>query len=386
MVYGTPGGPDGRAPAPLPAGQFAFVDVGGAGDALGAGLDGPGLVQARPDDIGQIYLLNPVRRPSLDAARPARQIRGLGLHEANSEAAIARERQFYEDVMDVALRATLKKFGFKRKSHATYIMDRPDRRWILELESEPRLGAGFEAFSAVHVPELDAIFEKYAPGFRVHQAPTRARSHVMATIPQLMEVAAGHDYYTCPRGPASDDWSKEYEAAQNDPVMKYQHNSWWVLPKIPTMKELGYDEEEHERMIWNKVEETGRFLDEQWRAYVPAWYESCDDHLFLAGWIEHQAPNIITTGCTLGVLCHMGGDDNRAADFFHDRLQEADISYAELHKNLHNEYRGSWLKQLWLGGGWSEEEVESTARGRFKYYQETAEATHRLADGLGIAL
>jgi len=57
---------------------------------------------------------------------------------------MARLRQLYEDVMDVALRATLKEFGFKRKSYATYIMERPDRRWYFELEAEPRLGTGFE--------------------------------------------------------------------------------------------------------------------------------------------------------------------------------------------------------------------------------------------------
>ena len=301
---------------------------------------------------------------------------------------MARNRQLYEDVMDVALRATLKEFGFKRKSYATYIMDRPERRWIYELWSEPRIGAGFNETAAVGFPAIEAIIKRYLQGIFVAGVGTRTKAFVGTITPQLMEIAEGHDFYTLRGGPASRRRSKKYQAAQNDPIMKYQRDGWWALPKHPMIGKPGFDEDEFDRIIWDNVAKLGRFLDEQWRAHMPAWYRSCDDPLFVADWIENRQffLKAVSSDFTLAILYHQGGDDERAARYLHRRIEEGRLTYNETYSELRKEHGGSWLRQLLYPGCWSEEKVAEGAASTLKWRREYAEAARRLADGLGISL
>lgn len=304
---------------------------------------------------------------------------------------MARERQLYEDVMDVALRATLKDFGFKRKSHTTYIMDRPERRWIYKLWAEPRFGAGFDENAAVHLPALDPIFEKYLRDVVMQLAGIHPTAIVNTTTPQLMEIAEGHDFYTRLGYRASKKLAKAYKAAQTNPVMKYQRDGWWVLPAHPMIENPRrdgeeFDEDEYYRIIWDHVNELGRFLDEQWRTYVPAWYESCDDPLFIVDWIENRN-NRSSRGLdiTFAILCHLGGEDERAARYLGRRIDAARRSHDETYSEIHRERRGSWLRGL-LETRWSEEQVAEEAANLLDARRGYAEAARRLADGLGIAL
>lgn len=302
---------------------------------------------------------------------------------------MARERQLYEDVMDVALRATLKEFGFKRKSHATYVMDRPERRWIFELESEPRLGIGFEAMPGVHIPALDAVCEKHIPGVWVFHAVNRTEphAHVTATVPLLMEIAEGHDFYTLRRGLAAKTWSKEYEAAQNNPVMRYRRKGWWVKPIHLLPPESEVSEEEYDRIEEDIIDRMGRFLDEQWRAHVPAWYERCDDPLFVIDWLEnHQPSGGAPTDLTNAVLYHLAGDNALAAECLQRPIQEAEISYEEFYRRIYRDRGGSWLRQLLYPGTWTKEQVAKATTSSLKWCAERAEAARKLANGLGISL
>lgn len=302
---------------------------------------------------------------------------------------MARGRHLYDEVMDVALRATLKEFGFKRKTRATYIMDRSERRWYFELEAEPRLGIGFEAMPGVHIPALEAICEKHIPGVWVFYAfnRTKPHAHVTATIPLLMEIAEGHDFYTKRRGPASDSWSREYESAQNKPVMQFQNRGWWVLPPRPMIGELGYDEDELDKITCENIKKLGYLLDNQWRAHVPTWYERCDDPLFVIDWLDkHQPSGGAPLDLTSAVLYHLAGKNGLAAECLRKTVQKAEISYDELYREIYRERGGSWLYRLYYPGTWTKERVAESTVDALERRADRAEAARRLAHGLGIRL
>lgn len=299
---------------------------------------------------------------------------------------MARERQSYEYVMDVALRATLKELGFKRKTYAAYIRETEDRVWIFELGAEPMIGAGFSDMAGVQVPELDRIFERYAPGGRVHHGVTRNPSHVTTELPVLMEIAAGHKYYTTGMGRASKNWSKEYEAAQSDPLMKYRHDKWWVLRAgLPTSDEGDDRWERYDRRMDEMILEFGHFLNDIWLQYALPWYQRCDDPLFVADWMETRDRGS-RSYCSLAVLHHMGGDDRRAADYLHRCFDEASVTYDELYRELYREHHRSWLGRWWGDDGLSDEVIAERAQNWLTQGKRTAETAQKLAGGLGIVV
>ena len=175
-------------------------------------------------------------------------------------------RQLYDDVMDVALRATLKEYGFTRKTRRDYILERPDRIWIFELEMAPDPRPGFETMAAVCLPQFDEIFETHLPDFWRQGIASRNHAHVGTSIEKLMEIASGHDFYTMQRGPASRNWSEAYQKAQSDPVMQYQDHGYWVPPKYGDHLEQSHEQDMRD---WKRgVRELGLFIDEQWRTHV----------------------------------------------------------------------------------------------------------------------
>jgi hypothetical protein len=292
-------------------------------------------------------------------------------------------RQMYDDVMDVALRQTLIDHGFTRKTRRDYFLERPGRVWIFEVTMAPDPEPGFEAEAAVFVPELDAILKRYVPGFLGHHAPSRNRATESTSIPRLMEVEAGHRFYTVMRGRNSKNWTEAYERAQADPVMRYQYRSYWTLPQFSDLLKRN---EPGNKPDWKEgVRESGLFLDEQWRAHIWDWYHKCDDPMFIVHWIEIQRRAGIDLHCSLAVLCHMAGNADKARFYLQRRIEESHTTYEELYKELHRENRGNWLRRLW-GSGWSEEEVVDVAEGRLQVLQEAAEAARKLAAGFGIRL
>jgi hypothetical protein len=301
---------------------------------------------------------------------------------------MAREKQSYEYVMDVALRATLKEHGFKRKTYATYIRETEDRVWIFELETEPRLGAGFDDMAGVRLPELDRIFEQYAPGDRAMRGVTRTPSHISASLPRLMEIAAGHDYYTWKLGRASAKRSKDYQAAQSDPLMKYQRNGYWCLRAgLPAPEEGEEGWVRYDRRMDELIIEFGQFYNDIWLQYALPWYQQCHDPLFVADQVEKYNKYGTRTYGTLAALCHMGGDNERAANYLRRCFDDAQISYEERYRKLHKKHHRSWW--WWLSRGaeiLSDEDIAKRARYRLERDKRTAETARKLADGLGIAV
>ena len=119
----------------------------------------------------------------------------------------------------------------------------------------------------------------------------------------------------------------------------------------------------------------------------PRWYERCDDPLFVADWIEHHDTSAANrVDLTYAVLHHLGGNDERAAQFLWRRVKAAEITYDELYSEYYRERRGSWLRRLLYPGGWSEERVAEQTASSLEYWRELSEAARKLAGGLGIAL
>ncbi len=287
-------------------------------------------------------------------------------------------KQIYDYVMNVALRDTLKEFGFTRKTRRDYILERSDRIWIFEVEMAPPRQE-FSAHAAVYLPELQTLMERRLPGFWFGKASTRNHSHVRASIPQLMEIPEGHDYYTTIYGNPT----KAYLEAQCDPIMRYQERGNWALPE--SGDPLLQSDEERTRAMDRGIRELGLFIDEQWRAFVPDWYRKCDDPMFVVDWMEKHGSRGFAIDLALAALCHMAADNGRAAFYLRRRIEEAGISYEDLYRELHRHYRGNWLQRLW-SRGWSEQKVAELASGRLAAMKEAAEAARKLADGLGIRL
>ncbi len=293
-------------------------------------------------------------------------------------------RQLYDDVMDVALRATLEKNGFSRKTRRDYVREQPDRMWYFELEMAPDPWPGFEATATVFLPELDAIMEKYAPGIGGLCAERRNHAHISASIPELMQVAAGHDFYTSRRGPASRNWSEAQQRAQSDPVMEYQQRGFWVLPQYAY--ELNLDLEEERHRLRKGRQELGLFLDEQWRIHALAWYFRCNDPLFVVNWIETDEFYSDHYDISAAVLCHMAGDNGKAASYLQRRFEDARLSYDEIYKNFYKRQRGNWFQRVWAGGYvWTEERVAAEAKAELTLLANLAKAGRNLAAGLGIS-
>jgi len=292
-------------------------------------------------------------------------------------------RQIYDDVMDVALRNTLKECGFTRKTRRDYILERPDRIWIFELEMVPN--RGFEATAAIFLTEMDAIIKRYAPDFWVHLVGTRNPAHLCATIPQLMQIAAGHDYYTIRRGPASRNWSEAYQRAQGDPVMKYRDLYCWVLPKYG--ERLGRSQEERIRDLKRGARELGLFMDEQWRFHAWKWYWNCENYGFVVDWMENHQIVSPAAEMSLGVLCYLAGDYGKARRYFRSHIDASKRPYDDVYRELHAARRGSWLRRIWgKPGNWTEQEVVEETKKALEYNAMLADAARRVAGGLGITL
>jgi len=300
---------------------------------------------------------------------------------------MARERQLYEYVMDVALRATLKEHGFKRKTYASYIRETENRVWIFELTTEPRIGAGFADTAGVRLPELDRIFGRYGSGRQPHRAGTRNPSLVAASLARLMEIAAGHDYYTKRQGPAAKSWSKEYEAAQSDTIMKYHRAGWWFLDAGLPKPGEGEDRwERFDRRMDELILKFGQYINDIWLRYTLPWYKRCDDPLFVADWMVKYG-HAGMAYCTLAVLHHLADDKTGAAEYLQRCFDDAAITYDKLYRTLYRQYHQSWLESLWRGHkGWADEEIARMAHSRLKQSKHDAETARTLANGLNIVV
>lgn len=291
---------------------------------------------------------------------------------------MSRNRQWYEDVMDVALRATLKEHGFKRKSRTNYVCEHsPERIWIFEIEPW-RQHHPFRDWSGIFVPEIEEIVTGIDPEMRTHHTFLREPSQLKASIVELAWIALGRDRVNWEKNPKSRHWL--WGRRRPPPITReipLWDGGWWymnhvkeVLDKTRTPDEWimrGYEDDDREpwKRKWDETAEAvGVELDALWRKYAHDWLQKCDDMHFLAEWFDQQVyspghPGHETTAATAATAWHLAGNDFRAADILGRLVTENEAIAAN--------------------------KTENTAEYR-SYVRTIAEAARKLADKFGIRL
>ena len=95
--------------------------------------------------------------------------------------------------MDVALRATLKEFGFKRKSRTNYVCEHsPERVWIFEIEPWSQHHP-FRDWSGIFVPEIENIVTRVTPELKTYETFLREPSQFKTSTVELARIALGWD-------------------------------------------------------------------------------------------------------------------------------------------------------------------------------------------------
>jgi hypothetical protein len=216
---------------------------------------------------------------------------------------MARNRQWYEDVMDVALRATLKEFGFKRKSRTNYICEHsPERVWIFEIELS-RHHLPFRDWSGIFVPEIENIVTRVAPEIGTNETFLRHPSQFRTSIADQVKISRGWDLPTWEKK-HSKLWHLLLGLLQPPPATKaipLWDGGFWnighakaVLARRRTARELvmrniEIDSREPGERDWQETAEAvGRELDMLWRTYALDWLRKCDNPHFLAEWFDKQ--------------------------------------------------------------------------------------------------
>ena len=262
---------------------------------------------------------------------------------------MARERQWYEDVMDVALRATLKEHGFKRKSPATYVCDHsPDRIWVFEIEIWKSL-IGFKDWTAIFVPEIENIVTRVAPEIGTYDTRMRSPSQFCTSIGNQVKIEQGWDNATWETNPKSDHWLWGPRAAPEagKRVQIMDGNSWGnTHAKAFLMKNINTQElarknirQKSNSEYWRDRDETtetvGQELDKLWRVYIFEWLQKCDDPHYLAEWLEKYVcswrglPTREPCAFTAATAWHLAGEGSRVADILNEVIAKFEITNAE---------------------------------------------------------
>lgn len=261
---------------------------------------------------------------------------------------MARHRHRYEDVMDVALRATLKEHGFKRKSKASYVCDHsPSRVWIFEIEIwKSRIG--FKNRTAIFVPEIEDIVTRATPGIGTYDTRTRNPSQFMTSVAGLIRTEFGWDNATWEANPKSDHWlwgpRAAPEAGKAIPIM--DGNSWgYNRAKTYLAKNIGTRElvlrnsrrdrnPEYWRDRDETTEEVGQELDRLWRGYAHEWLQKCDDPRYLAEWLDKYVcswrglPVRGPCAFTAATAWHLAGETSRATKILDGIIANFETTHA----------------------------------------------------------
>lgn len=212
---------------------------------------------------------------------------------------MARQRQWYEDVMDVALRATLKEFGFKRKSHTNYVCEHsPERIWFFEIKTW-RQSDQFTDITGIFVPEVENIVKRIAPRLGPFDAYMKNPAQFSATVARLIKIENGWDNATWEKNTKSRHWfwGKRYPPSTEKivPLLRDDHwnlqNAKAILAGKRTardfvLRSIEHDLNEQERDTLETAEAVGLELDRLWRSHVYEWLQKCNDPRFLANWLD----------------------------------------------------------------------------------------------------
>ena len=290
---------------------------------------------------------------------------------------MSRNRQDYEDVMDVKLRWTLKELGFKRKSHATYVHERPKVTRIFELHMDKR-GFGFFDLAGVLNHEMEEIVQDVLKSDFEPRDNTRARSHAAASVASLLAIEVKG-------GPTHPIGAPKFEFEPNvTHMLKFRGDGVWHPRKNPKGV---YDNKELDRIFEERVAAFGPYLDEMFRRHVLPWYELCDDPARFARWYEdHMWPSLPKV---LGAIIahHLAANDGRAKELIVERLEEGAKSSEDVLREIQD---GAgirrWMHWPFFRRIFRPEQYEDRARSWCRGQKIAAAEARRLADAFGIAV
>ena len=284
--------------------------------------------------------------------------------------------------MDVALRATLKEFGFKRKSRTNYVCEHsPDRVWVFEIEPW-RQHHPFRDWSGIFVPEIENIVTRVAPEIGTNVTFLRSPAQFKTSIAELVKISHGWDEPSWKRNPKSRHWLWGYRfPPSTTKVIPLWDEGWWntdhakaVLDRSRTARKIKL------RSFgtgWRAIpspdrqetaEAVGRELETLWCEHAHDWLQKCDDLHYLAEWFDKHVfspghPGRETAAFTAATAWHLVGNNLRATEILN----------------------GVIAKQEQIAKG----ELETSAEEFRKYHdvlRSKAKATRKLADELGIKL
>lgn len=331
---------------------------------------------------------------------------------------MTRERQWYDDVMAVGLHETLKKAGFRRKSHTNYVCEHsPDRVWVFEIE--PRRGRQrFRDWSGIFVPEIEEIVAKIAPEIGTCATFLREPTQFRTSIANLVRIDRGWDEPTWENNPKSRHW---LWGRQNPPPVTKAiplcdgnvTDGWWdpnyasaVLigsrnPNRAMYRRIGTRSyEQQQRETQEAALAVGSELEKLWREYAYDWLLKCDNTHYLARWFDSyvfsgtQTPLRHTYAATAAVAYHVAGDNEGAANVLRRMITELQTAYEmELAREQARDRPPGPVARLVrrltsepIAHPPPKHDAETRARKNVTVEQEYAEAARKIARGLGIKL
>jgi hypothetical protein len=323
---------------------------------------------------------------------------------------MARQRQWYEDVMDVALRATLKEFGFKRKSRTNYVCEHsPERVWIFEIEPWSQHHP-FRDWSGIFVPEIESVITRIAPQIGTYNTLLRHPSQFKTSIIDLVKISHGWDQPTWDKNPKSRHW---LWGRRNPPSISKEiplwNGSWWhthhvkeVLARRRSAREYVMrsiemdDREPWERDQQETAKAVGAELDALWRKHAHAWLQKCDDPYYLAQWFDRHifsdkdTPQRHTYAATAAISYYVAGDSDGAANILNRLIAESETSYETLLEREQARDRslelGPVLSAIFGQTPPPAWDAATRARASVTVNRKYREAANKIASGLGLRL
>ena len=288
---------------------------------------------------------------------------------------MARNRQDYEDVMDVKLRWTLKELGFKMKSQKTYIHERPKVTRIFELHLD-KWGYGFYDVAGILNHEMERIAQDVLTSDLKPLGHTCTRSHANASISGLLTI----EVHGGPTHPIDVSLYKKPPNVSN--LLEFRKDGLW----LPRMNPDGvYDNDEIDRIFMERATALGLYLDEMFRRYVLPWYELCDDPVQFAQWYEDHQRRGLPKHLGAIIAHHLAGNEARARDLTAMLLADGEKTYDEvLHQIEKHQGVRRWMHWPVLRHIYMPEQHEEQARVWYDGHQIAAAEARRLADALRI--
>ena len=330
---------------------------------------------------------------------------------------MARSRQWYDDVMDVGLHATLKEAGFRRKSHTNYVCEHsPERTWVFEIEPWKGLPK-FRDWTGIFVPEIEEIVERIAPEIGTHATFLREPTHFKASVATLVRIERGWDQPTWDNNPKSRSmlWGHRNPPHVTKAIPLCDGNlsdAWWDARYVDAVLSGGrgsYEEQLKRAKTrsfgqWSRDQQeaaiaVGHELDRLWRKHNHDWLQKCDNSHYLAKWFDRyvfsgkDTPSRHEYAATAAIAYHVAGDDDGAASVLNRLIVELETAYkAELAKEeARDRIPGpvtKLVRRLTAAPPTPPPEHDAATRARASVIVERdyAEAARKLAKGLGIRL